>query len=221
MDGVCFLCSKTLSKSGMTRHLKTHLKEGGNERLLHILVDGLHNPEYWLHIEIPADARLKDLDEFLRDIWLECCGHLSAFEIHGEKYVSETFDDFDEEWYENDMSVPLEEVMELGTEFIYIYDFGSSTELRLRVMSERKGKKEKEKVRVLARNNPPSFWCGCGNEARWVCPICMEENVGRDCYLCHECGREHGCGEDILLPIVNSPRCGVCGYEGGELTEQM
>lgn len=27
---------------------------------------------------------LDDLDQFIRDIWVECCGHLSAFYIEGK-----------------------------------------------------------------------------------------------------------------------------------------
>jgi len=32
-------------------------------------------------MQVKDNAALSDLDSFLRDIWLECCGHLSAFEI--------------------------------------------------------------------------------------------------------------------------------------------
>ena len=87
-QGKCYICNKTFSKAGMTKHLKTHLRDDGDTKLFHIMVDGLYRPEYWLHIEIPADAKLADLDKFLRDIWLECCGHLSAFEIDGVKHHS-------------------------------------------------------------------------------------------------------------------------------------
>lgn len=41
---------------------------------------------YWLYLEMPARATLTDLDGFLRDIWLECCGHLSAFDIGTVRY---------------------------------------------------------------------------------------------------------------------------------------
>ena len=27
--------------------------------------------------------------------------------------------------------------------------------------------------------------------------------------------RNHDCGEEAILPVVNSPRMGVCGYTGG------
>ena len=39
-----------------------------------------------MFIEMQETATLEDLDSFLRDIWLECCGHLSAFNIYGTNY---------------------------------------------------------------------------------------------------------------------------------------
>jgi hypothetical protein len=33
-------------------------------------------------------------------------------------------------------------------------------------------------------------------------------------WLCDECAVGHECGEEMLLPVVNSPRVGVCGYVG-------
>jgi len=208
--GKCYICGRTFSKAGMAKHLKSHLKDDGDTKLFHITVDGLDKPEYWLHIEVPADARLKDLDRFLRDVWLECCGHLSAFEINGARYYSEHFD-FDIDPAAKDMNVKLSEVLEVGVEFYHIYDFGSSTELRLKVVGERMGKVEE--VRILARNEPPEIRCGCGKEAKWVCPVCVDEG---NAWLCDECAKEHKCGEEMLLPVVNSPRCGVCRYEGGK-----
>jgi len=201
MKGKCFLCNKTFSKAGMTKHLKACIKESGETKLFHIMIEGLHDPEYWLHIEISADAILGDLDQFLRDIWLECCGHLSKFTINRESYSEE------------DMNFQLNRVLKPGMEFYHIYDFGSSTELRLRVVSEREGKIGEEGVRILARNELPLITCGCGKNAKWVCTECIYEGEG---WLCDECAKEHECGEEMLLPVVNSPRVGVCGYNGGK-----
>ncbi|SFN05355.1 IS1096 element passenger TnpR family protein [Thermodesulforhabdus norvegica] len=214
MKGKCYLCNQTFSKAGMTKHLRTHLKNDGDTKLFHIMVDGLYEPQYWLHIEIKANAKLKDLDQFLRDLWLECCGHLSAFEIGGVSYHSDYFD-FDLDPTAKDMNVPVNKVLNPGMEFYHIYDFGSSTELRLKVLGERKGK-AKEKVRILARNNPPEKACGCGEKAKWVCTQCFVDNLGENCYFCEKCAKEHECGEEMLLPVVNSPRSGVCGFEGGK-----
>jgi len=199
MGGRCFNCNKSFSKAGMTKHLKSCLKEDGDTELFHILVDGIYQPEYWLHIEIPAGAKLKDLDQFLRDIWLECCGHLSAFEVDGRDYKGGS-------------TTALEKLLGPGMEFYHRYDFGTTTELRLNVISQRKGEVNgKEKVRILARNDPPEINCGCGKGAKW---ICVEENMGEDCYFCDDCADGHECGEEMFLPVVNSPRMGVCGYEG-------
>jgi hypothetical protein len=62
------------------------------------------------------------------------------------------------------MSVALEKVMAPGMKFEYIYDFGTSTELLLIVISARKGfAQDKDAVRIMARNEPPEIKCEvCG-----------------------------------------------------------
>ncbi len=171
---------------GKGYNIKTHLKDDGDTKLYHIMVDGLYLPQYWLHIEIKANAKLKDLDQFLRDIWLECCGHLSAFEIDGVSYHSDYFD-FDLDPTAKDMNVPLSKVLDPGMEFYHIYDFGSFTELRLKVIGERMGMM-KEKVRILARNEPPDIRCSCGKKAKWVCTQCLVE-MGKLLFLRRMCKR--------------------------------
>lgn len=52
-----------------------------------------YGKDYWLFIEMNEKATLRDLDMFLRDIWLECCGHLSAFNIEGVSYELDLDDD--------------------------------------------------------------------------------------------------------------------------------
>ena len=84
---------------------------------------------YWLHIEMNAMATLAELDQFLRDIWLECCGHLSEFTINGIRYETSPSDD----WLEMDsksMNVQLRKVLKVKDKFSYEYDFGSTTTRR-------------------------------------------------------------------------------------------
>ncbi|MEO7020414.1 MAG: hypothetical protein ABI234_09720 [Ktedonobacteraceae bacterium] len=84
----------------MTQHLKTckarlsAKEEGEEQRLFHLFVEGTYRPDYWMHLEVPAAVMLVDLDDFLRDIWLECCGHLSEFTIKGTTYASVTEDNW-------------------------------------------------------------------------------------------------------------------------------
>ena len=137
---------------------------------------------YWLHIEIPAKATLEDLDSFLRAIWLECCGHLSSFEIAGESFISEKIEPGD-----RSMNIALEKVMAPGMKFEYIYDFGTSTELSIKVISARKGLAQGKEVRIMARNDPPEINCDvCGKPATGICCVCSDEDTGR---VCEECGK--------------------------------
>jgi hypothetical protein len=101
-SGICNFCKGEIEKGQMTRHLKSckarqaaiQAEETGKSRkpkkskLFHILVEGREFPMYWMHLEMPASLTLEDLDIFLRDIWLECCGHLSAFKIGNISYAS-------------------------------------------------------------------------------------------------------------------------------------
>jgi hypothetical protein len=210
-QGVCQLCKGVFSKGAMTRHLTKCLAAPAEAvakdppvAKLHITVEGKYRPEYWLHVEMDAASPLYELDGFLRDIWLECCGHLSSFTIGGVMYSDQPGGGFVEE---EDMSAPVGTVLKKGLRFAYEYDFGSTTDLILKVVAERTGPARPNEVRLLARNEAPALLCDrCGKPAKWV----EAEGWGSGELLCGKCGgRKEG-----FLPVVNSPRMGVCGYGG-------
>jgi hypothetical protein len=217
--GKCNLCDGTFSKSAMSRHLtacrsKQQVKSSGapGAQLLHLVVEGDGLPEYWMHLEAPARIKLKHLDDFLRDTWLECCGHLSAFTIEDRRYNNILFDEFKAFPEDRNMNVELGRVLRPGLKFEYEYDFGSTTALTLRVVAEYKGAAEGKTIKVLARNDAPPIPCAsCDQMAAQVCSMCVYSSEG---WLCDDCAGEHECDEDAFLPVVNSPRVGVCGYEG-------
>jgi hypothetical protein len=143
--GKCSFCGGSFAKAAMARHLKAcNARAEGNDELaakgsarrtiFHLQVQGLYQPMYWMHIEIPENATLKDLDDFLRETWLECCGHLSSFEIEGCTFISEKIEPGD-----RSMRIALGKAIAPGTKFEHIYDFGTSTELSLKVLSSREG----------------------------------------------------------------------------------
>ena len=223
--GTCTFCHGEFSKAAMSRHLETcqqraaaEAKAGGRQKTqktskFHLVVEGRDLPQYWMHLEVPASATLTALDRFLRDTWLECCGHLSAFEIGGVRYAidagmfEEPFDMGDKS-----MRVRLEKVFSPGRVSTYEYDFGTTTELKLKVISEREAETRGKTVQVLARNNPPEMLCEvCGKPATSVCSQCIFDDRG---WVCDTCAENHECGEDMLLPVVNSPRVGMCAYTG-------
>jgi hypothetical protein len=208
--GTCLLCGKKSTKAGIARHLKgcvaAHQPEEIKAKsgdLVHLRVEATHSPLYWLDIELSGERTLRHLDQFLRREWVECCGHLSSFSIPPYSY-GDGYDD-------RSMAQTLKRVLpEPGVSFSYEYDFGSTTHLTLRVVDWRTGSVPKEPVRILARNEPPVWRCTvCGEPARWICSFCHDDP---EPFYCEEHGAEHECGEDGLLPVVDSPRMGVCGY---------
>jgi hypothetical protein len=356
-QGICRFCQQEFAKGKMTQHLKsckarfasTAEQEGHEQRLLHLFVEGKYRPDYWMHLEVPAELTLADLDDFLRAIWLECCGHLSEFEIGGVSYSAYEEDDWgmnfgglklvgndedeedDEEEdempdmeemaaemskqlsaeFQTDLKdVPVEEiekkleqmfasnmppgmsaatmpalrpllgvmatslqqgtlaqdledaemededeggldaelgdVLEVGEKFSYVYDFGSSSTLSLRVIAEREGvlpddededldedeleededldklddeefEEDEDEIAlvVMARNEPPALKCHiCGQPATRV-PSASEYDSLAEGALCDAHAKESEY-PDELLPIVNSPRTGICGYTGEE-----
>lgn len=218
--GKCSYCNGVFSRTEMGKHLdacepriekhKSGIASSDDENYFGILAEGFELPEYWMYIDIPVSTSLKVLDGFLRDTWLECCGHLSSFEIAGEIYASNPV----KSEGDKSMSAKLGDVLEKGMQFLHEYDFGSTTTLKLTVVSTRTGKKRRQKAEIMARNLPPEIRCSeCGEIATQVCCDCIYEDKG---WLCDKCSEAHECGEEMLLPVVNSPRVGVCGYCGAE-----
>jgi hypothetical protein len=212
-SGKCNLCGGIFAKAVMATHLRSCRQKQAvsgkptKTAVFHLLVEGRYQPDYWLHLEAPANATLDTLDRFLRDIWLECCGHMSAFEIAGRMYSVEPMD-----WNDEGMEVKLKDVLSKGMTFFHDYDFGSTTRLKLRVVSETESDLAGKKVRLLARNEPPVIPCGlCGKPVTRICAECSYSEEG---WLCDDCAAEHECGPDMLLPVPNSPRAGICGYTG-------
>lgn len=179
--------------------VKHDVGDGAAAECIHRRIDG--RGPFWLDVELRADARLEQLDDFLRRTWLECCGHLSAFYM----------DDGRSEYPKGARAMGV--FGSPGTVVRYEYDYASTTRLRLQSVGKRVGRGDKGvRVRLLARNEPPPFICGeCGQPATEICPFWEGDNP----FVCDAHSRDHACEDaDCHLPAVNSPRVGVCGYTG-------
>jgi hypothetical protein len=109
------------------------------------------------------------------------------------------------------MDVSLEHILKVGQKFSYIYDYGSSTYINLRVIGEREGivQEQDDTVQLLAQNTASAFHCTvCGKPATRVPIDCHAANVADDAF-CDECANKQGGYEGGTLPIINSPRVGV------------
>jgi hypothetical protein len=366
-QGICHFCHGEFAKNKMTQHLKSckarsakeTSQEGQETRLLHVQIEGKYRPEYWMHVEIPAEATLADLDDFLRAVWVECCDHLSEFTIGGVSYSSasddgwmggltlleegededddedeehvhehvvnglsptqdalppltgpdgmaswlteelrktfqtdlqqvpasaieqkleqmfteslpaglgdltmaslkpmlkymaealqagtlaeelEEFEQLEEDEEEGGMDIELGEALSVGDRFSYVYDFGSSTTLALRVIAEREGAMlqptdeeleedeedeedeeelaedgEELSITLLAFNEPPALVCHvCQRQPAAYISSVEEFMPVAEAVFCKDCAQKQDY-PDELLPVVNSPRVGICGYTG-------
>ncbi|MFP4395096.1 MAG: hypothetical protein ACLFTI_07505 [Anaerolineales bacterium] len=213
--GTCAFCGQEMTRGGMARHLRACPEreaaiEAANQTsrkqqaIYHLQVQDAWQGFFWLHLEMNGNAPLKALDAYLRAIWLECCGHLSQFSIGG--------------WRGDEipMSRLAHQVFEVGLELMHIYDFGTSSETLVKVVDVRQGKPlTGHPIYLMARNHAPEITCmECDQPAEWLCMECLYEH-NQSGMLCEEHAAEHphhAYGE--LMPVVNSPRMGMCGYCG-------
>lgn len=207
-EGQCLFCKGRFSQSAIHLHVQKHLAEkqgkAGNSFLLKVEV----NPDwgktpFFLSLWADGETRMKDIDGFLRSIWLECCGHMSEFTVP--------------------MSKKLKDVLHKGMSIGYQYDFGSTTELQIEVVDEYPVMAD-EKIALLSRNEPLNIpCCMCKMAAATV--VCIAHDPEEDAEFCKACAKKHAKNCDDFedyasMPLVNSPRMGVCGYTGGTIDGQ-
>ena len=95
--GTCVLCGEAISRGAARKHAARCAPtydepDGTAQPLMQVRAVAPGLPAYWLDVEVRADARLEALDSFLRGVWLECCGHMSAFTIGVVRYFSRGYD---------------------------------------------------------------------------------------------------------------------------------
>jgi hypothetical protein len=214
--GECAYCGAEIAKNGVSKHLsacserqailqKAERKKGASETLYHLRVqDATAAADFWLDLEMRGAKTLKDLDSYLRRIWLECCGHMSQFSVGG--------------WQGEEISKSrkADDVFKHENELTHIYDFGTESVTLIKVVDSRQGKPTTTRpIALMARNLMPESKCiECKQPAIWLCMECLiEENKWGT--WCDEHAEDHdhdNYGEPV--PLVNSPRLGLCGYDG-------
>ena len=140
--GNCEFCGRKMTSGGLARHLKScddrdkavtyaneNNKKAREQRLYHLYVKNSYNSDFWLHLELNGNALLDDLDDYLRSIWLECCGHMSNFTVGNDP------------WGRNEISMnqKVYQTLKEDMEVTHVYDFGSSTVTSIKVVNTRWG----------------------------------------------------------------------------------
>lgn len=205
IPGICNVCGITLYGSKVYDHIArcvearygisgTRAALKGRRRTLHISVGSPERP-HWMELGVRADTTLHELDRFLRSVWLECCGHLSHFDVGGVVYSmmvprpQDNFeflpmDEHEEQW--RHMGRTVGTVIRPATWFGHQFDYGTTTDLELRHTGEFEGLVQAlsptqpwhgRKIVILARNSPLRSCCMCGRPAQWrlVPDLCEDE----------------------------------------------
>jgi hypothetical protein len=102
----------------------------------------------------------------------------------------------------------------------YEYDFGSTTSLLITTVAQYSFKADKSLV-LLSRNEPLKIFCQVCEEAP-AAQLCVIHDWEDDYLFCPNCAKKHAkkCSdfeEYVAMSVVNSPRMGVCGYDGGSI----
>lgn len=210
--------------------------------LLGIRADGLGG-RYWMYLMVRPEASLAKLDAFLRQTWIPDCDQASVFEIDESQYLSTVSPDDSPEGDIQGLEIDIGAVLRPRMELSYLFDPMHPTELEITVydpypcpeaLVPEDGDPD---VVLVARNDEPTIECStCEQTATAVCPVCAaepeaaepepeeldeaeerddeaaEEHLGP--FACDDCRDKHDHGVD-LLPIVNSPRMGICTFETG------
>ncbi|MEX6689585.1 hypothetical protein QTN47_18925 [Danxiaibacter flavus] len=243
-QGECRYCKKTFKKTSISRHLIAELKQRGQQKkekagksfLVKVEPDKKYYGAsgFFLFLWLDGDDTMDNIDMFLRDIWLDCCGHLSAFykpvqrnksenqEIHSLMELLESGDEalLEKLMEDNSGEIPFEEkakdILYKDLQLKYQYDFGTTTYLTVTVVEELAFAAVDNEV-LLSRNEPLEI----------LCSVCRKEPAVKICsadwgLFCGKCAKKHAkeCEEfdDYgKLPVVNSPRMGCCGYDGGRI----
>ncbi|MCE5219832.1 MAG: SEC-C domain-containing protein [Clostridium sp.] len=214
MKAKCYYCNKELTERTIKRHMKTcsemkkiidekgiNDKEKRNQFIIAIKPKYAGN-EYCIYLSIDGTLGLIYIDQFIRDIWVECCGHLSGFRIKGKFYQ------------EYSMNAKLNDILNIDEKFEYEYDFGSTTHLILEVVDIIQVPSSFSQIEIIARNNEIKHECEiCGAEAKYF-------SYEKDEWECESCIDKD---DDMIskFDYCNSPRDGVCGYDGHKEAENI
>lgn len=243
--GSCLYCQETLDQKELKAHLNNHVKSfkeniaSIDKQSFLIKVTGMYKDDpHFLYLLLNGDTDFNTLDYFLRGIWLECCGHMSSFtldkkdipKVNLEKYLDPPDDEDEDEddndfWGSSDFSpgeipfnVPVKEVLAKGRKISHTYDYGSTTTLYI-FTEYVYNFEQNEPILLLSRNLDLEHKCDVCNEPAFL--ICNFHNFEEDDMFCINCAKIHKkeCSdfEEIEMPIVNSPRMGVCAYTGGNI----
>lgn len=159
----CFVCQRAFVGTKIEEHLKLCLAkalapQASDEKVNYHLIKAStkhFKKNYVLYIKVVSDVSLSVLDDSLREVWLECCNHLSAFEKDGpsKRYVR---DDELQPGEESMEDIKVSDFFGSGSKHRHVYDFGTRTVLDLALVTEGVQPKNKRLTASVAQQSSAS-----------------------------------------------------------------
>lgn len=253
-EGHCHVCGASLRADEVSSHAATCFMDAVQRRYIVRDVDERYARSQplmvWVRSEelrhcmmliVQPTTSLRQLDQFLRDLWLECCGHMSHFEIGGTQYSNCVPGPGDPPTFDTDLAEPdeqhmvhtVEETIAMGQKFRHEFDYGDTTCLNLELVGalpvpygyvqefinppEAAEGYRDDFITVVARNLPPErcFTCGSAAHRRYYENPYIgvpPEQGGPIVAPPYFCDN---CAPDDVTTVVlrNSPRTGVGCYD--------
>jgi len=197
----CQLCKKSFGCKQIYVHYavciaEKYTQEYSGHYVVSFLSRGMCNNQYYIYAIINPKTTFATIDNYLRNKWLNCCGHLSNFECE-KKQISKraTFKTYADK------------------DIIYEYDMGSTTTIYMQKSILIKSDKEPLKTTYLhnvLQNDPFKF----------NCKICDKPASYHDGVYQFVCETHKDKADNYLLTqIVNSPRMGERCFDGDYLRD--
>jgi hypothetical protein len=187
---LCYHCKKDITKKKIQSHLNSAYQENEKgDSLLCCVTDNFKNSKFILYFIVNLNTTLLELDYAIKQIWLLCCKNFHPSKFGEFKNIEKSF-------------ILSTTVSQYESKTIsYLYDTKKSTELTVNFGKKIKTDNSLLKIKLVARNFAPEYICECGELAtvfindEMYCDDCKEEDEGEKA-------------------IANSPRMGICSYEG-------
>lgn len=146
-EGKCLFCNRVFTQGGIGKHLSGHLskmvKEDSGKKQVNYCHVEVKAGEMFLHLLVKGNLTMVRIDRFLRQIWLDCCGHLS---------------DFGHKKYEVSMTDRVEDVFKPRVKLFHDYDYGTTTRVFLSARRHY-SLNLSEDIILLSRNEPLKLLC--------------------------------------------------------------
>lgn len=237
----CRFCTSKFWKKDMGLHTYACVREKYKDRagcLVHFSSRDMNNNVYEMYAMIENDCTFLDIDQFLKFMWCECCGHLSKFtqmkvvnsteaknttnentttveettKVENITISDEPYTDEDGNFIdpsEISKSVLLS-TYNSGDYFLYEYDYGFTTDVLMGIISKNEKISKTKNIILLYRNEQPNTKCAT--------KLCTNQTVMHHydksyCKPCFTKFKKTVQYENVELKISNSPRTGTCGYQ--------